>query len=64
VAEAPSGPLPGKSLLVTTNVAAQLPVLYTQVGNLFGWICVAAAAGFLVFGRGAGQGNARERGPG
>jgi apolipoprotein N-acyltransferase len=51
LAEAPSGALPGRSLLATVAVPGPLPTLYTRIGNLFGWICVAAAALFLSLGR-------------
>ena len=51
LAEVPSSELPGRSLLATVTVTGPLPTLYTRIGNLFGWICVAAAALFLALGR-------------
>jgi apolipoprotein N-acyltransferase len=57
LAEVPSSAMPGRSLLVTTVVAAQVSTLYTRIGNVFGWLCVAAAIGFLL----AGRGRARQR---
>jgi apolipoprotein N-acyltransferase len=47
LAETSSSEMPGRSLLVTIAVAAQVPTLYTRIGNVFGWLCVAAAAVFL-----------------
>lgn len=41
---------PGRSMLVKVAVANTVPTLYTRIGNLFGRLCVAAAAVFLVFG--------------
>ena len=51
LAEAPSSKLPGRSLLATVAVAGSLPTLYTRIGNLFGWLCVASAVMFLALGR-------------
>ena len=51
LAEVPSGELPGRALLATVTVTGPVTILYTRIGNLFGWICVAAAALFLAFGR-------------
>jgi apolipoprotein N-acyltransferase len=50
LAETISSVLPGHSLLVRVVVADPLPTLYTRIGNLFGWLCVAAAAAFLALG--------------
>lgn len=58
LAEIPSRPLPGQSLLATASVAAQIPTLYTRIGALPGWLCVAAAVVLLVAGRAPG---ARDR---
>jgi len=51
LAEVPSSELPGRALLAKVTVAGPLPTLYTCVGNLFGWLSVAAAALFLALGR-------------
>ncbi len=51
LAEAPSSELPGRSLLAKVTVSGPLQTLYTRIGNLIGWICVAAAAVFLALGR-------------
>ena len=51
LAERRSSALPGTSLLARAIVASPLPTLYTRIGNLFGWLCVAVAALFLVLGR-------------
>ncbi|MGD1108645.1 MAG: nitrilase-related carbon-nitrogen hydrolase [Terracidiphilus sp.] len=57
LAEVPSSEMPGRSLLATTVVRAQVPTLYTRIGNLLGWLCVAAGAVFVAIGRG----RARQR---
>ena len=51
VAERKSGAMPGSSLLAKMNVHARVPTLYARLGNLFGWMCVAAAGVFLLLGR-------------
>lgn len=51
LAETPSSPMPGNTLLVRIPVAAQVPTLYTRIGNLFGWLCVIASVVFLLIGR-------------
>ena len=38
-----SADIPGTTLLVTANVGARVPTIYTRIGDLLGWICVAAA---------------------
>ena len=43
--------MPGSSLLVKAAVADQLPTLYTQIGDLSGWLCVVVAAILLLLGR-------------
>jgi apolipoprotein N-acyltransferase len=43
--------MPGSSLLAQAIVADPLGTLYTQIGNLFGWLCVAVAVLFLWLGR-------------
>jgi hypothetical protein len=35
--------MPGRSLLAMLTAANPLPTLYTRIGNVFGWLCVAAA---------------------
>jgi apolipoprotein N-acyltransferase len=50
-AERPSSALPGSSLLAKVIVAGPVPTLYTRIGNLFGWLCVAAAAFFVSLSR-------------
>jgi apolipoprotein N-acyltransferase len=51
LAESPSSDLPGRSLLAKVTMSGPLPTLYTRIGNLLGWISVAAAALFLALGR-------------
>jgi apolipoprotein N-acyltransferase len=51
LAEAPSSELPGRSLLATITVTGPVRTVYTRIGNLCGWLCVAAAALFLALGR-------------
>ena len=53
LAETPSSGMPGSSLLVRVPVAAKVPTLYARIGNLFGWLCVIAGAGFILMGRGS-----------
>jgi hypothetical protein len=43
--------MPGRSLLAKVVIAAQVPTLYTRIGNIPGWLCVAAAAESLSLGR-------------
>jgi apolipoprotein N-acyltransferase len=51
LAERPSSAMPGSSLLAKIIVGNPLPTLYTRIGNLFGWLCVAAAALLLSLNR-------------
>ena len=51
LAERRSSVMPGSSLLAKAIVADPLHTLYTQVGNLFGWLCVAGSVLFLFLGR-------------
>jgi apolipoprotein N-acyltransferase len=44
IAERRSAPLPGANMLVTLRVGPPRATLYKQVGDAFGWLCVAAAA--------------------
>jgi apolipoprotein N-acyltransferase len=39
--------LPGTTLFATVNVGARVPTLYTRIGDLLGWICVAGCAALL-----------------
>jgi apolipoprotein N-acyltransferase len=50
-AEAPSSELPGRSLLATVTITGPVPTFYTRIGNLLGWLSVAAAALLLALGR-------------
>ena len=43
--------LPGKSLLTRAAVGAPLTTLYTRIGDLLGWLCVAAAVVLVVTSR-------------
>jgi apolipoprotein N-acyltransferase len=51
VAEKTSQPLPGSALLASVPAAGRVPTLYSEIGDLFGWICVAASAVLLAIGR-------------
>ena len=51
LAEVPSSPMPGRTLLARVTVANPLTTLYTTIGNLFGWLSVAAAVLLFVLGR-------------
>jgi apolipoprotein N-acyltransferase len=51
LAETKSSEMPGSSLLARIVVADPVPTLYTRIGNLFGWICAAAAVVFISTGR-------------
>jgi apolipoprotein N-acyltransferase len=51
VTETKSKPLPGSALLATVQVTDRVPTLYTQIGDLFGWLCVAASVVLLLLGR-------------
>jgi apolipoprotein N-acyltransferase len=54
-AEMPSGVMPGRSMVVGMPVMVQAWTLYTRIGNLFGWICVAVGVVFLGMGRRRGS---------
>lgn len=59
VAEAPSAAMPaGASLIADLPVGAALPTPYKRSGDVFGWLCVAAAVGWMLL---AGMGRARRR---
>jgi apolipoprotein N-acyltransferase len=51
LADRPSSAMPGSSLLAKVIVGKPLPTLYTRIGNLFGWLCVAAAVLLLSLNR-------------
>jgi apolipoprotein N-acyltransferase len=51
LAERESSDMPGRTLLAKVIVANPVPTLYTRIGNLLGWICVAAAVVFLSLNR-------------
>jgi apolipoprotein N-acyltransferase len=51
LAEVPSSAMPGRSLLLKVVIAAPVQTLYTRIGNIPGWLCVAAAAVSLSLGR-------------
>jgi len=51
LAESPSSDLPGRTLLAKAVVASPVPTLYTRIGNLLGWLCVAAAVVLLALNR-------------
>jgi apolipoprotein N-acyltransferase len=57
LAEAPSSAMPGRSLLATVIVANPLPTLYTRIGNIFRWLCVAAAVLLLAVSRAPRRGT-------
>jgi len=57
LAEVPSSAMPGRTLLARVIVANPLHTLYTTIGNLFGWLSVAAAA--LLFALGCNWGRAK-----
>jgi apolipoprotein N-acyltransferase len=57
LAESRSSEMPGSSLLARVTVADPVPTLYTRIGNLFGWICVATAVAFLLVGRRQARGG-------
>jgi apolipoprotein N-acyltransferase len=40
--------LPGTTLFATVKVGARVPTIYTRVGDLLGWICVAGALLLIV----------------
>jgi apolipoprotein N-acyltransferase len=51
MAERPSSPMPGSSLLAKATVTSPVQTLYTHAGNFFDWLSVAAAALLLLLGR-------------
>jgi len=51
IAERQSRSMPGVDLLATLRVSPPLATLYTQIGDLFGWLCVAGGAIILVIRR-------------
>jgi apolipoprotein N-acyltransferase len=51
LAEIASQPLPGSALLARVPASGRVPTLYTAIGDLFGWTCVAASPFLLLLGR-------------
>jgi apolipoprotein N-acyltransferase len=51
VAEKPSQPLPGSVLLARVPSVGRVPTVYSDIGDLFGWLCVAAGLVLLFVGR-------------
>lgn len=51
LAEKTSRPLPGTALLAKVAAAPRVPTLYSEIGDLFGWMCVAASVVLIVIGR-------------
>jgi apolipoprotein N-acyltransferase len=47
LAVAESASLPGASLLATINVGERRATIYTRIGDLLGWLCVAGALGLI-----------------
>ncbi len=41
--ESPSSAMPGNSLLARLQAGPALPTVYARIGDVFGWLCVAAA---------------------
>jgi len=46
-----SSALPGKTLLAKAAVGTPIRTLYSRIGDLLGWLCVAGAAGLVVLSR-------------
>jgi apolipoprotein N-acyltransferase len=51
LAERQSQSLPGATLLARVNLTAPIATLYTRIGDLFGWLCVIAAAAMMLAAR-------------
>ncbi|WP_139920498.1 nitrilase-related carbon-nitrogen hydrolase [Hymenobacter sp. DG01] len=51
LAQQTSQPMPGSTLLVSMPVGAPVPTLYTRVGNVLGWLCVAGGVSLLMLDR-------------
>jgi apolipoprotein N-acyltransferase len=48
LAVAESSKLPGTSLSATVNVGPRVPTIYTRIGDVLGWACVAATLPMIV----------------
>ena len=46
-----SAKLPGTTLFATVKVGARVPTIYTRVGDVLGWLCVAASLALVVAAR-------------
>jgi apolipoprotein N-acyltransferase len=57
--EVPSSTMPGRSLLAMVTVANPLSTLYTRIGNVLGWLSVAAAVLLFVPSRTTGRKHPR-----
>jgi apolipoprotein N-acyltransferase len=44
---AESTKLPGASLLATVKVGARIETIYSRIGDMLGWLCVAGALAFI-----------------
>ncbi len=51
IAERPSAPMPGATLLAQVHIGEPVPTLYTRIGNLLGWLCVGLAGFFILLSR-------------
>jgi apolipoprotein N-acyltransferase len=59
LAESPSSAMPGASMLAKAIVTDPVQTLYSRIGNLFGWLCVAAAVLLLLLYRRSVPGKAQ-----
>ena len=48
VAVAESGDFPGTSLFVAVDVGPRISTIYTRIGDVLGWLCVAGTVGLIV----------------
>lgn len=63
LAEKTSRGLPGTALLARVPATGRVATLYTRIGDLFGWLCVAAGAALLLLGRRPSAATARGLSP-